>query len=447
MLIQVFFCLYFPETQDRAKSVRSLATEFSPMSGRQEAQLNNSDLILKEMADRFRKSAPKSGFIRLYDMIAPDRAQKVPLPPNISALVNKLDKDQPLDIQVNTLLQAMQLSADQRSEITKQTKEQSFSSDWKSQKVGRITASISKRCYTRARTLMEKPDEDPRALISEIMQYKSTPCIGSMKYGLSMEPRAKLAFPQIMKGLKHKKFTSSDPGLIIHEREPFIGASPDLMVACECHGEGVCEIKCPVLFEKITPENYEHVIECDGILKLKHTSAYYFQIQHQLGVTGRNYGYFFAYTNCDYVIDKIVFDSSLWQDMMERFDYLWRKFVAPELIQGIIGSEMKKNQVLIHGHEYSASSDRPGPSHRNAESLQVEQTPKARPKHYLTKAHYEEQYLCSYCAGHLPNDPDDQSGASIECSDCKSWWHFGCLDFVPMDTSGVWFCPNCSDLE
>ena len=29
------------------------------------------------------------------------------------------------------------------------------------------------------------------------------------------------------------------------EQCPYIGATPDLFVQCECHGEGLCEIKCP----------------------------------------------------------------------------------------------------------------------------------------------------------------------------------------------------------
>ncbi len=397
------------------------------------------------MTDLFRKTAPNSSFVRLYDIVVPDRARAaktVPMPPTIPDLVKDLDKND-METQVEQLLLSMTFSDEQHSQITRETKEQSFSTAWKNQKVGRITASHSKRCYTRARTLMDKPDEDHTAVISEIMQYNTIKCNAAMKHGLSMEPRAKLAFAQVMKGLKHKKFTSSETGLIIHKSEPYIGASPDLMVSCACHGEGVCEIKCPLLYDKITPENYTHVQESEGKLKLKVSSPYYYQIQHQLGVTGRSHAYFFVYTNKAHVLDVVYFDNSLWQDMLEKFDYLWRRFVAPELIEGTI--LLKFNQNQVHGHDYATKHEQSG-QHPQVKEVQALQTPRARPKHYLVKPHYEEQYLCSFCGDHLPNEPSDQSGASIECSDCKSWWHFGCLNVEPMDTSGIWLCPNCSSL-
>ncbi len=437
----------FTETDDFAKSVRSLATEFSPMSEKQEAELKNSDAVLKALASKFRETAPNSCFMRLYDLVGPEKTKSSgPMPPSIPDMVKQLDKDQTIDTQVETLLKAIQLNPDQRCLISQQTKDQSFSADWKSQKNGRITASISQRCYTRARTLMQKPEADPTAVISEVLQYKETPCNAAMKYGLSNEPRAKLALNQIMKKRKHQKFTASDTGLMIHET-PYIGASPDLLVECACHGKGIVEIKCPQLFDKITAENYDHLIECDGKLKLKHTSPYFYQIQHQLGVTGRNHGYFFVYTNKDFVLDEIKFDIALWQDMLDKFDYLWRKHIAPEIIQRTILRGMKENQGLFHGHEYAACEGSAHSGHGsqyNRPSLLQQIKSKEQPKPYLTKPHYGGQFLCSYCGLHLPDEPDDQDGASIECSACGSWWHFTCLDYEPMETSGIWLCPNCN---
>ncbi len=416
------------------------------MTAKQEAGLQ-SEAVLKDMAEQFRKTAPNSSFMRLYDLVVPDRAKpgnSVPMPPCLPDLVNELDNND-METMVENLLLLMDLNKEQRSQITRETKEQSFSDEWKKQKVGRITASHSKRCYTRAKTLMIKPEEDHTAVISEVMQYNAVPCNAAIKHGLSMEPRAKLAFGQIMKDLKHKKFTTSEVGLIIHETDPYIGASPDLLVSCSCHGEGVCEIKCPLLYDKLTAENYTHIEECEGKLKLKHSSPYYYQIQHQLGVTGRKHAYFFAYTSKDYVLDEIKFDLSLWLDMLEKFTYLWRKYVAPELLLGTIFS--KRNQNQVHEHDYSSKNEQSVHCAQDKKTvLQADQTPKARPKHYLTKSHFPDQYLCSYCGEHLPDEPDDQSGASIECTDCESWWHFACLDATPMETSGSWFCPNCSAL-
>ena len=42
---------------------------------------------------------------------------------------------------------------------------------------------------------------------------------------------------------KHKNFIISDSGLFISTDFPYLGASPDGLIGCECCGAGACEIK------------------------------------------------------------------------------------------------------------------------------------------------------------------------------------------------------------
>lgn len=44
---------------------------------------------------------------------------------------------------------------------------------------------------------------------------------------------------------EHTMFSISVVGFIIIIEVPFIGASPDGYVNCQCHGAGLLEIKCP----------------------------------------------------------------------------------------------------------------------------------------------------------------------------------------------------------
>ena len=37
----------------------------------------------------------------------------------------------------------------------------------------------------------------------------------------------------------------TDSGLVINCQWPYMGASPDGIIKCKCHGKGVLEIKCP----------------------------------------------------------------------------------------------------------------------------------------------------------------------------------------------------------
>ncbi len=240
-----------------------------------------------------------------------------------------------LDKTVNNLLTAMLLSQQQRAELSLATISQSTSPEWMQQRSGRITASNSKRVYTRAKTLMAKPDEDANAIIGRIMQYSQTQVTEAMAYGISTEIRAKLKFAQVM-SQRHQHYTQCACGLIVHPTIPYIAASPDLLLSCHCHGDALCEIKCPYSIanaDEITPENYTHLERsCSGHLVLKKSSPYYFQIQHQLGVTGREHGYFFVYTSNAYHLEKIDFDKVLWADMKVKFEYVWRCFVAPEIL-------------------------------------------------------------------------------------------------------------------
>ncbi len=240
------------------------------------------------------------------------------------------------DKTVDNLLSAMTLSYEERSKLSLATMSQSLSSQWMQQRTGRITASNSKQVYTRARTLMSKPKEDASTVVGKILQYTQIPMTEAMKYGISTEIKAKSKFSQIMnKG--HEHYTQSAVGLVVHQTRPYIAASPDLLVSCHCHGGALCEIKCPYSIstaDKITPENYTHLERtASGCIALKKTSPYYYQIQHQLGVTGQEYGYFFVYIPNAYHLEKIDFDRSLWADMQDKFEYLWRYYVAPEILK------------------------------------------------------------------------------------------------------------------
>ena len=94
---------------------------------------------------------------------------------------------------------------------------------------------------------------------------------------------------------EHINLKIGETGLHVLPTHPYIGASPDLLVECSCHGKGIVEIKCPFsICETVpVPDNYVHV---DSYLHLKTTSPYYFQVQGQMGVLSVEY-YDFLYTH------------------------------------------------------------------------------------------------------------------------------------------------------
>ncbi|KAM4528256.1 uncharacterized protein PAE49_000194 [Odontesthes bonariensis] len=66
----------------------------------------------------------------------------------------------------------------------------------------------------------------------------------SYSYGNKHERRARRAYEKMM-GQGHEGFSCMGSGLWMNPKWPYMGSSPDGMVVCDCHGNGICEIKCP----------------------------------------------------------------------------------------------------------------------------------------------------------------------------------------------------------
>ena len=82
-----------------------------------------------------------------------------------------------------------------------------------------------------------------------------------------------------------------DSELVINGEWPFIGASPDGVVDCSCHGKGVLEIKYPFCHCNSTIQSAatdrKFCLQQSGErLRLDKNHAYYYQIQTQLFVCG-----------------------------------------------------------------------------------------------------------------------------------------------------------------
>lgn len=54
---------------------------------------------------------------------------------------------------------------------------------------------------------------------------------------------------------QHTNFTLEDAGFFIFMERPYIGASPDPIVTCECCGMGTVEVKCPFCYKDGFPED------------------------------------------------------------------------------------------------------------------------------------------------------------------------------------------------
>lgn len=89
----------------------------------------------------------------------------------------------------------------------------------------------------------------------------------------------------------HKDFASEKCGVFIDKEHPWMHATPDFLCSCSCCGKGCGEVKCPYSIDDCDFDSYTKV---DGKMWLKRNHQYYYQVQQQLHITGRQF--------CDFVV-------------------------------------------------------------------------------------------------------------------------------------------------
>ena len=110
-----------------------------------------------------------------------------------------------------------------------------------------------------------------------------------MEMGSTWDEKAFQNYKCVMQSEKHTNLKVMKSGLFISDNVIF-GASPDGLITCDCHSNGVLEIKCTIKFWDEDP-NAKHVaenlpyLEGDG-KALNKQHKYYSQVQFQMGLTG-----------------------------------------------------------------------------------------------------------------------------------------------------------------
>ena len=160
----------------------------------------------------------------------------------------------------------MSLDKNSAESLARSTGAQRESVDWARQRKGRITASNLNRVASKYETLKKK-NANTEPLLIELMGYKDKVTTIAMKHGISMEAHAKRKYTTVMKARtpRHSRFHTEETGLHVLPGKEYIGASPDLLVSCSCHGKGLCEIKFryKCADQKPSPDNWEHLVNTE----------------------------------------------------------------------------------------------------------------------------------------------------------------------------------------
>lgn len=280
----------------------------------------------------------------------------------------------------------------QYENLVKITSTQSLSNKWMLYRVGRITSSNCKKAFTLD---ISKPAE---STIKNIMQYNEEIQTKQMKHGKLSEPKAlKLYIEQEKNNHQNLKVTTT--GLHINSKFPFLGASPDGIVECECHGKKLLEIKCPFKYKKglsAWKSDKDCPVTVDNKFKSNH--EYYFQVQLQMLVTEIDKCDFYVWSESKENYSKtfkltVNKDNEFCNRLKEKLQNVFENVFLPELVTRKLDPNNKKTQKL-------------------------------------------------YCYCRRPTFHPMIACDSLSCK--IEWFHYACVNIVrtPQEKK-KWFCPDC----
>ena len=162
-----------------------------------------------------------------------------------------------------------------------------------------------------------------------------------MKYGIDNEDKACEMFQRQLID-SGKVVSLRKCGLYVHPKHGQIAASPDRVGTV--NGENiVVEVKCLSASRSLSPldavtqkqkeSNFAFKIQDEKIV-LKERHSYFYQVQMQMAVTGRQVAYFVIFTNENVSVEwiKLQFDDSFWTQIECKLLNFHTQHVVPALV-------------------------------------------------------------------------------------------------------------------
>ena len=169
--------------------------------------------------------------------------------------------------------------------------------------------------------------------------YSSFKGNAATQYGHDQEPATRDAYLQ-RKQMNSPNIYTTASGLVIHPVHHWLAASPDHFVYDPASPDpfGLVEYKNPYQFRSsklLTVANEAKnfcLVNKNYSLSLKHTHAYYYQVQATMFCTRRKWCDFVVKTQTDLHIERIVWDSTFWSAAMVRLREFYFTAILPELV-------------------------------------------------------------------------------------------------------------------
>jgi hypothetical protein len=319
----------------------------------------------------------------------------------------------------------------ERTIIENTTRGQSKCTEWYRYRTGLITASTMHRVATRVK-VMERGKANPATssranerLVNDLVDGKTVIGNKHTAHGIKCEPvAANEYFHEFAKHHRNAKWI--DCGLFISEQVGFIGATPDGIVSCDCHGSRLVEIKCPTSLEGTSDfQKLPYLCGSGDHVQLISCSTYGYieQVHTQMACTGIHNTDFVVWS-CPgtFTVTNVLFDVLFWSQLLVRATTFFTNYIAPKLM---VSGEQSYQPVLAlqESREHFA---------RNISATVG-------------------MYHCGKCKQLIVENVETDKDASIQCEcDCKcsQWFHWRCIGYTAADPDeGLgdlpWYCPNC----
>lgn len=242
--------------------------------------------------------------------------------------------------------------------VEKQTREQLRSKKWQKYRAGRVTASNMRKVFVCS---LDKPAKSTVKAVcypsSMSFQNKAT------AWGCQHEADALSSYTERQRKV-HTNFCISKCGFIISTETPYIGATPDSVVSCDCCGEGCVEVKCPYSVRDspvsdIASHKNSSLASINGKLQLKRDHDHYFQVQTQMYVTEYAYADYVVWTNQGLFVERVTFDIDLIDRVVTKVKDFFKFNVLPELLGGYFSrpDPYTVNRTIPHTHNSEAVNE------------------------------------------------------------------------------------------
>ena len=248
------------------------------------------------------------------------------LPATISSLYDSKRENDSLDDLVNYSRRAKEEYTVTDSEVKtleESTRLQYKCTLWGVHRAGRVTASNFKAAV---HTNPEKPSLSlvRKLCYPSVFKFKSAATI----WGCEHESDAVGEFLDSI-GMDHQDIKFEESGLVVNKDYPFIGATPDGIIHCSCHGTSLLEVKCPYScrsksIPEVADESTNFYLKPNeyNSVSLDTNHSYYYQVQCQLNVCNIDQCYFVVWAPDSVHIERIQRDSKFFSECLKSIDKL-----------------------------------------------------------------------------------------------------------------------------